>query len=58
MGHLDLTLLGLEVSGMQILKDNHIIHGVFGIFVLLGCNVTCACDYVKDVEVLVRIKTY
>jgi hypothetical protein len=38
---------------MQILEVDCIIHGVFGIFVLLGSDVICACDKVKDVEVLV-----
>lgn len=33
---------------MQILKDNHIIHGVFGCFVIMGCDTMCVCDYVKD----------
>lgn len=53
MGHLDLTF-----NGMQILKDGRIIHEVFGVFVLMGCHVMCAYDYVKDVEVLLTIGTY
>lgn len=42
-GYLDLTFLGMGVDGMQVPKDNCIIHGVFGIFDLLGCDVMCVC---------------
>ena len=47
-GYLDLTLLGLEVNRMEVPKYNHIIHGLFGIFVIQGCDVMGACDYVKE----------
>lgn len=49
-GYLDLTLLGLEVNGMQVPNDNRIIHGVFGISILPGRDVMCACDHVKECE--------
>ena len=40
--------MGLKVKGMQVLRDNFIVHEVFGIFLLPGDDVMCACNYVKE----------